>query len=184
MREHKIILNRQEETLFTFSEKMQIDFIWSSDVDFDLCLFWKTKDGKEGGVFPEAYRSCGLGNLNEFPFIRLCRDMMSRADGKNEERIIVKSMDAMSELHIVIINFIASIEDIPYSFNKDSGVVEIITDTGCWVEIPVNSTQQGFVYRVGIIENTEAAKKIIHRCNVLFFEEALSQIPGFEWICG
>lgn len=42
----KITLRRKEEqAAFTFSGKLKVKLIWSSDTDLDLCLFFKKKDG-------------------------------------------------------------------------------------------------------------------------------------------
>ena len=43
----KITLRRKEEqAAFTFSGKLKVKLIWSSDTDLDLCLFFKKKDGQ------------------------------------------------------------------------------------------------------------------------------------------
>lgn len=40
----KITLRRKEEqAAFTFSGKLKVKLIWSSDTDLDLCLFFKKK---------------------------------------------------------------------------------------------------------------------------------------------
>ncbi len=48
----KVTLKRKGEAApFTFNEKLQIEMVWNTKTDLDLCLFWKTKDGQEGCVF-------------------------------------------------------------------------------------------------------------------------------------
>ncbi len=36
---------------FTFDEKLQIEMVWNSETDLDLCLFWKTKDVNAFGAY-------------------------------------------------------------------------------------------------------------------------------------
>ena len=48
----KVTLRRKEEqAAFTFTGKLKVKLFWSSDTDLDLCLFFKKKDGSNGGVF-------------------------------------------------------------------------------------------------------------------------------------
>ena len=48
----KVTLKRKGESApFTFDEKFKIEMIWSSETDLDLCLFFKTSDGKVSPIF-------------------------------------------------------------------------------------------------------------------------------------
>jgi uncharacterized protein involved in tellurium resistance len=183
----KVTLKRKGQAApFTFNEKLQIEMVWSSDTDLDLCLFWKTKDGKEGGVFSNEYNQNNddLGSLDKFPFIKHSGDEKTpRPGGESNEQIKVKNIDALSELYVVVLNYDKAIDSITSSFSEDSGRVEITTDTGDNFEVPVDDAREGHVYVVCQIENTDAGKKAINKGEVLTLGQAFSQIPGFKLIC-
>jgi uncharacterized protein involved in tellurium resistance len=183
----KVSLKRKGEAApFTFNERMQIELVWSSDTDLDLCLFWKTSDGKEGGVFSNEFNQNlkDLGTLKEFPFIEHSGDKKTpRPGGESNEQIKVKSIDAMSELYVVVINYDKAIDQVPVTFSKDSGRVEITTDTGDNYEVPVDDSREGHLYLVCKIENADGEKKAINKGEVLSLGQAFRQIPGFKLIC-
>jgi uncharacterized protein involved in tellurium resistance len=182
----KVSLKRKGEAApFTFNERLQIEMIWSSDTDLDLCLFWKTKDGKIGGVFSDEYNQNkdDLGSLDKFPFILHTGDAKTpRPGGEENEVIKVKNIDALSELYVIVLNYDAAIDNKNVTFNEHSGKVEITTDTGDNFEVPVDDNKAGHVYVVCKIENTDAGKKAINEGRVLTLGEAFTQIPGFSLI--
>jgi len=183
----KVVLKRKGEAApFTFNERMQIELVWSSNTDLDLCLFWKTKDGKEGGVFSNEYNQNvkDLGSLDEFPFIKHSGDEKApRPGGESYEQIKVKNIDALSELYVVVLNYEAAIENQNVTFNEHNGRMEITTDTGDNFDVPVDDSRAGHVYLVCKIENIDADKKAINKGDVLSLGQAFSQIPGFKLIC-
>jgi uncharacterized protein involved in tellurium resistance len=183
----KVTLKRKGEAApFTFDERLQIEMVWSSDTDLDLCLFWKTKDGKEGGVFSDEYNQNrdDLGSLDKFPFIKHSGDEKTpRPGGESNEQIKVKNIDGLSELYVVVLNYEAAIDNQNVTFNEHSGRVEITTDTGDNLDVPVDSPETGHVYLVCKIENTDSGKKATNEKRVLSLGQAFSEIPGFKLIC-
>jgi hypothetical protein len=183
----KVTLKRKGESApFTFNERLQIEMVWSSDTDLDLCLFWKTKDGKEGGVFSNEYNQNvnDLGFLDKFPFIKHSGDTKTpRPGGESNEQIKVKNIDTLGELYIVVLNYGAAIDNQNVTFNEHSGHVEITTDTGDNLDVPVDSSDAGHVYLVCKIENTDSGKKAINERRVLSLGQAFIDIPGFKLIC-
>jgi hypothetical protein len=183
----KVTLKRKGESApFTFNDRLQIEMIWSSDTDLDLCLFWKTKDGKEGGVFSNEYNQnmSDLGFLDKFPFIKHSGDEKTpRPGGESNEQIKVKSIDTLSDLYVVVLNYGAAIDNQNVTFNEHSGRVEITTDTGDNLAVPVDSTEAGHVYLVCKITNTDSGKSATNERRVLSLGQAFSDIPGFKLIC-
>lgn len=183
----KVTLKKKGETApFTFNEKLQVEMVWKSETDLDLCLFWKTKDGKEGGVFSNEYNQNmdDLGSLDKFPFIKHSGDEKTpRQGGESNEQIRVKNIDALSELYVVVLNYDAAIDNRNVTFNEHSGRVEITTDTGDNFEVPVDDSRSGHVYLVCMIDNTGAEKKAVNKGEVMSLGEAFSKIPGFKEIC-
>jgi uncharacterized protein involved in tellurium resistance len=183
----KVTLKRKGEAApFTFNEKLQIEIIWSSDTDLDLCLFWKTNDGNIGGVFSDEYNQNveNLGHLDRYPFIEhYDEDETPRHGEESYEVIKVKNIDAMSELYVVALNYDAAIDNQNVTFNEHSGRVEITTDTGDSLEVPVDSQESGHVYLICKIENKGGVKKAINERRVFSLGQAFSEIPGFKLIC-
>lgn len=183
----KVTLRRKGESApFTFNEKLQIEMVWSTETDLDLCVFWKTKDGQEGGIFSNEYRQNNddMGTLDKFPFIKHSGDEKApRPGGESNEQIKVKSIDTLSELFIVVVNYDAAIDNKNVTFNEHKGRVEITTDTGDNFEVPVDDERSGHVYIVCKIENGDAGKKAINKGEVITLGQAFQQIPGFKLIC-
>lgn len=182
----KISLKRKGDVApFTFNEKMQIEMLWSSDTDLDLCVFWKTKDGKEEGVFSDEFNQNinDLGSLDKYPFILHSPDAKEpKPGGESYEWVKIKTMDSISELHILVLNYDKAIDNLPVTFNQDSGRVEITTDTGDNLEVPIDDDRKGHVYWICAIENTNDGKKVINKREVLSLGQAFSKIPGFKLI--
>lgn len=182
----KVSLKRKGEAApFTFNEKMQIEMVWSSKTDLDLCLFWKTKDGKEGGVFSDGFNQNidDLGSLDKFPYILHMGDKKTpRPGGEENEQIKVKDISTLRELYVVVLNYDKAVDNIPVTFSQDSGRVEITTDTGDNFEVPVDDEREGHVYLVCKIENESGEKKAINKGEVMSLGQAFRQIPGFKLI--
>ena len=183
----KVTLRRKSDSaLFTFDKKLQIDMKWSTGTDLDLCLFWKSKNGELGGVFSNLYRQNkeDLGSLEKFPFVQHYGDELAPKDGgESQETIRIKTIDSLSELYVVVLNYEKAIDNIPVTFYEDSGRVEITTDAGDNVEVLVDSEDSGHVYVVCKIENSDSGKKAINMREVMTLGDAFNKIPGFELIC-
>lgn len=182
----KVSLKRKGEAApFTFNEKMQIEMVWSTDTDLDLCLFWKTNNGEEGGVFSDQYNQNieDLGTLEKFPFIEHQGDNKTpRPGGEENEQIKVKDISTLSELYVVVLNYGKAIDNIPVSFSQDTARVEITTDTGDNYEVPIDDEKQGHVYLVCKIDNAKGEKKAVNIGEVMSLGQAFTKIPGFKLI--
>jgi len=182
----KVTLKRKGDAApFTFNQKLLIELVWASDTDLDLCLFWKTKKGEEGGVFSNEYNQNmeDLGSLKKFPFIKHSGEVKNPCLGKeSKEQIKVKNIDSLSELYVVVVNYGAAIDSEHVTFNTHSGRVEITTDTGDNFEVPVDDSRSGHVYLVCKIENAVTGKRAINKGDVLTLGQAFDQIPGFKLI--
>jgi uncharacterized protein involved in tellurium resistance len=183
----KVTLRRKSDSApFTFNEKLQIDMKWSTDTDLDLCLFWKTKTGEVGGVFSDGFRQNreDLGTLEKFPFIKHEGDeFASPEEDESQETIRIKSIESLSELYVVVLNYEKAVDNIPSTFQQDSGRVEITTDSGDNLEVLVDSEESGHVYVVCKIENSDSGKNASNIREVMTLGDAFNKIPGFELIC-
>ena len=182
----KIALKKKEEVApFVFKEKMQIEMIWQSNTDLDLCLFWKTLDGSIGGVFSSEYNQNlkDLGSWDSFPYILHSGDEKTpREGGESNEIIKIRNLDSIAELYLVVINYEKAIDMIPSTFSQDSGRVEITTDEGDFYEVPIDDDREGHVYLICTITNQNGIKKAVNKGEVMSLGQAFRNIPGFKLI--
>ena len=69
-------------------KQLKVSLIWTSAVDLDLMAFYKTKDGRTGGVYSDNYAGGSLGDLNAFPFLQLSGDEgVGATGGANQDGI-------------------------------------------------------------------------------------------------
>ena len=183
----KVTLRRKSDSaLFTFDEKLQIDMKWSTGTDLDLCLFWKTKNGEVGGVFSDGFRQnkLDLGTLDKLPFIQHYGDELApKGNEEKIETIRIKSIESLLELYVVVLNYEKAVDNIPSTYQEDSGRVQITTDKGDNLEVLVDAEESGHVYVVCKIENSDSGKKAINMREVMTLGDAFNKIPGFELIC-
>ena len=155
---------------------------WSSDVDFDLIVLYKTKDGREGGVWSNAFRGApanSLGDLNEFPFIQLSGDMgIGRAGGDNIETMRVAKLDDMAEVHILAFNFSDYAEGTKGTFSQYNGKVTLKQDNGEGFECPLEATEAGTVAHIATISAGMMGAKLTRVDKVLSYDDAFGSLPG------
>lgn len=183
----KVTLRRkEEEAAFTFTGKLKVKLFWSSATDLDLCLFFKRKDGEVGGVFSNEYRGkkSDLGSLEKFPFMLHMGDNKEPAAGNEEtEQINVASLSEIDTAFVCIVNYSAAIEGEDVSYAEEGGRVELQSDSGDYLEVLADAKEQGPIYCVCSIKNTDGKYALKNESRVLDLSGAFDQIPGFSLIC-
>jgi uncharacterized protein involved in tellurium resistance len=184
----KVTLRRKEEQAdFTFGGKLKMMLYWKSQTDLDLCLFFRKKDGQEGGVFSNEYRSkkSDLGSLDQFPYMLHLGDNKEPAPGNEEsEQINIARLDDIDVAYAVIINYSAAIEGEDITYAQEGGRIEVQSDSGDYLEVEANSADEGHVYVVCSIKNRgEGTYALKNESRVLNLSDAFDQIPGFKLIC-
>ena len=183
----KITLRRKEEqAAFTFSGKLKVKLIWSSDTDLDLCLFFKKKDGSIGGIFSNEYRGkkSDLGDLSKFPFMLHMGDNKEPAPGGEEtEQINIASLSEIDTAYVCIVNYNAAVEGEDVTYADEGGRVELQSDSGDYLEVLIDATEDGHVYHVCSIKNNEGINSVINEGVVMDLGTAFDKIPGFSLIC-
>jgi len=112
-------------------KQIKVSLIWTSPVDLDLMAFYKTKDGKVGGIYSDNYEGGTLGNLNQFPFIQLSGDEgVGAAGGQNREEMRIVKLDDFEELYICALNFTDASSGADKVFANYDARVEVVTDRG------------------------------------------------------
>lgn len=170
---------------FEFNEQLKIKMMWSSQTDLDLCLFFKKKDGEVGGMFSNDYcnKISDHGSLEKFPYIRLMFDLKEPPIGDEEvQQIYVTDLSAIAEAYVCIVNYDAAVNPHDVTFEKEGGRVELLADTGRYLEVIADSKEQGTVYLVCSIKN-DNGYFLKSEGRVMDIEDAFTQIPGFSLIC-
>jgi len=183
----KITLKRKGETAdFTFAGKLKVKLMWSSATDLDLCLFFKKKNGEVGGVFSNEYRGkkSDLGSLDKFPFMLHMGDNKEPAPGDEEtEQINVASLDEIDTAYVCIVNYDAAIEGDDVTYAEEGGRVELQSDSGDYLEVLADSTDEGPIYCVCSIKNEGGQNALKNESRVMDLSAAFEEIPGFSLIC-
>ncbi|MBF0538179.1 MAG: stress response protein [Nitrospirae bacterium] len=176
----KIVLKTKGEEAYLSLKQLKVTLKWSAAVDLDLMAFYKTKDGRVGGVFSDNYAGGSMGNLNVFPYIALSADAgVGAKGGDNEEEIRITRLDDMAEVYICTINFTDASRDKTSTFSSYDGHVQIIDDKGESIAVPLNSTQPGTVAVIARIDNSGfMGAKLVNENHVIDMPTFQSAIPG------
>lgn len=160
-------------------KQMKVSLIWTSAVDLDLMAFYKTKDGRVGGVYSDNYSGGSLGDLNAFPFIQLSGDEgVGASGGDNREELRVMKLDDFEELQICALNFTDASSGSNKVFADYDARVEVVTDRGESHMVALDSGQPGSVavickFSAGMISNS-----LVNDSEVMGFDEFRTRIPG------
>ena len=158
--------------------------------DFDLMAFYKTKDGKDGGICAEGYNQnkADMGFIDKFPFMELDKDDKADDDSKEgdeaSEVLRIAKIDDFSEVYICVINYDDAVENIPAVFGKYKGYVTVKSDTGDHFEVPLDSQESGHVAVICKIDNTKGKPKLINENTILTLGKFAKAIPGSSLILG
>lgn len=183
----KVVLRRKEKPAeFTFTGLLKVKLLWQSSTDLDLCLFFKKKDGEVGGVFSSAFRQkkSDLGSLDAFPYMLHKGDEPEPAEGgESVEQINVASLNDIDTAYVCVLNYSKAIDGEEVNFAQDSGRVEIMSDSGDYFEVTIDSETQGHVYSVCSIKNNNGENSVMNEGEVMDLGTAFDKIPGFAMIC-
>lgn len=180
------LLRKAPPAIFTFSGLLKIKLIWSSATDLDLCLFYKKKDGTPGGVFSNWFRQrkSDLGTLAKFPYIEHQGEKFEPEAGDvSVEQINVANLDEMDTAYICVLNYGKASDGEEANFAQDSGRVEIMSDSGDYFDVNIDSDTPGHVYHVCSIKNNNGENSVINEGEVMDLGTAFERIPGFSLIC-
>lgn len=160
----KVTLKKQGDSTQISLKKKDLSIIdvkmyWTKGADLDLHAFYKTKSGEFGQVyFGEK------GKLDGKPFILLDKDAgVGGTAGKNEENLRIKNLNHFSSIIIAanIFRFLGFLHTND-NFAKYDGKVEIKTDTGDSVIVPLMSEEKGRWCIIAKIDNTADHPSVIN----------------------
>ena len=160
-------------------KQIKVALIWTSAVDLDLMAFYKTKDGRTGGVYSDNYSGGSLGDLNAFPFIELSGDEgVGAAGGSKREEMRISKLDDFEALYICALNFTDATAGANRTFADYDARVEVVTDRGEQHVVALDSTNPGQVAVIGKFSAGFIASSLENDSEVMNLEDFRSKIPG------
>jgi uncharacterized protein involved in tellurium resistance len=160
-------------------KQLKVSLIWTSAVDLDLMAFYKTKDGRTGGVYSDNYAGGSLGDLNAFPWIQLSGDAgVGAKGGANEEVLLVAKLDDFQELYVCALNFTDASANNNKVFADYDARVEVVSDRGEKHVINLDTRQQGSVAVIAKFSAGFLGAQILNDSSVLTFDQFKTQVPG------
>jgi uncharacterized protein involved in tellurium resistance len=175
----KVTLKQKGDEAFIPVKQLLIKLKWRAAVDLDLMAFYKTKDGRTGGIYSSNYAGGSQGDLNAFPFIELSGDAgVGAAGGENEEVLRITKLDDMAEVYICTLNFTDASAGKNTPFSSYDGHIEILDDKGGSVGVPLDAKESGTVAIIAKLDNTSfMGAKLINQNRIIGMQEFLA-MPG------
>lgn len=181
----KVSAEDEVKVAFSFSNRLKVKLLWTSETDLDLCLFFKRKDGEVGGVFSDGYRGLkkDLGTLVDFPYMQHLGDAPEPTGGEEEvEQINIADLSQIEAAYVCIINYNAAIEGDDVTFAEEGGRVELVSDSGDYLEVLADSKDMGPIYLVCSIVNKDGQYDLVNESRVMDLGTAFDKVPGFALI--
>ena len=167
--------------------ELKVSLSWTANVDLDLMAFYKTKSGDEGGVYSSMYsvktEGAGQGSLKRFPFMELDQDAGVGAQGGDQtETLKIKTLDEITELYLVAVNFTDAAQDKRSAFADFDGRVIIENEKGQRATIVLASTALGAAAVFASIEHSNSligpVLSLKNESRVMSFEQLRQELPG------
>jgi len=160
-------------------KQLKVSLIWTSAVDLDLMAFYKTKDGRTGGVYSDGYAGGSLGDLNAFPFIQLSGDEgVGATGGDNQEDLRITKLDDFEELYICALNFTDASNPQQKVFRDYDARVEVVTDRGESHTVNLDSAQAGCVAVICKFKSGFMGAELVNDSMVMDLDKFRKDLPG------
>ena len=182
----KVTLAKKGDSAHISVKQLMCTLKWTKDVDLDLMVFYKAKDGRTGGVISDSYPGGSLGNLNSFPFIQLSGDAgVGAKGGENEEVVRITKLDDMLEIFICTLNYTDASEKKDVSFDAYDGSVTVMDDKGESIVIPLSAKEKGHVAVIARIDNSSPmGAKLVNENKIVDLGTFISTVPGANILAG
>ncbi len=157
---------------------------WDNLDDLDLCIFYKTSEGKTGGVFTPEYNNNkeSSGSLTSFPYIYLYGE--PRPCATNCEEIVrISKSDNIEEINIVIIDYPRTIDPEKY---RNSHIYDFKLDVigeSTTIRMSLKDPKsQGTIWHLAKIIRREKEFRLFNYSSLINLSDAFDTIPGFSTI--
>jgi len=176
-----VLVNKGESKAIESVKQLLVNLHWTSAVDLDLCVFYEPKDGsKPGGV---TFR--GLGDLNNFPFMKLKGDegVGKTTEGEECEELKIVNLDKMKKLYLCAVNYTDAQKNQSTSESSFANLkchMALVDDKGVSpFDVPLDNPKKGTVAHVATIDNSSAVgAQLIKVDEVYQFNQFVEVIPG------
>ena len=160
-------------------ERLKVELVWTSAVDLDLMVFYKTRDGGVGGVFSENYKGGTLGSLSTAPYIQLSGDAgVGAADGAKHEVVHVANLEHFEQLAVCALNYTDGAADSQAVFANYDAHVEVTTDDGEAFIVKLDSNEPGSVAMICKLLPTFLGSDLVNKSEVMSVDKLRSVAPG------
>jgi len=172
----KRILTQPNDEIYVTGNRFLITLKWTASVDLDLMAFYKTRDGKEGGIFASDYPGGTLGSLKQFPYMKL-----HTIRGVSYEEVLgISKLDDFLEVYICTVNYRQKYCCFKY---YDAGI-NVLYEKGNTVGIPITSRDIGEIAVIAKIDNTSfISPKLINQNRVMDLLDFAHYAPGGQLLC-
>lgn len=163
-------------------QELQLILEWSNLDDLDLCVFYKSVEGKIGGVFTPEYNNNkeSSGSLSSFPYIYLFGE--PRPSATNCEDIVqISKLDAMEEINIVVIDYPRTIN--PEIWCNSSAYDFRLHINGEITKMRMNivdSKNKGTICHIAKIVRKNDGFRLFNFSSFLSLSDAFRDISGFD----
>lgn len=175
------------QTAIDCSNGFDITIQWTAHVDLDLCVFYRTTDGRTGGVFSDEFRqnSGDLGSLTRFPYILHHGDEKEPMPGSvGSEVVSVKNLDAIDRLDVVVINYDDAIDLLDCDYCDEGGSTTLHCGQDHLLQVAANPAGHGQAYHVLSLQRQPDGSMVASTVNrTVTLRQAFDNIPGFALIC-
>jgi uncharacterized protein involved in tellurium resistance len=160
-------------------KRMDVSLVWTAPVDLDLMAFYRTKDGREGGVYSENYSGGSLGALTEFPFIQLSGDAgLGAKGGPNQEDLSIAKLDDFEVVYICALNFTDASSGSARVFADYDAKVRVKTERGETHTVALDSPSPGPVAVICTLAGGFVSNELVNDSEVMGLDAFRSRIPG------
>ena len=161
--------------------KLKVELVWTSPVDLDLMVFYKTREGLVGGVFSDHYEGGSLGDLEHAPWIELSGDAgVGASDGEKREVLHIARMDSFEQLCVCALNFTDASADSRGVFANYDAHVKVTTDQGEAFRVNLASDEPGSVAMICKLLPTFLGSDLVNTSEVMTVERLRQVAPGAE----
>jgi len=148
---------------------------WVSDeINLDLLVFYKTREGKIGGVYSSDYPTGNPGKLHEFPFIQLGQSLQP-----NQQLFKFADLYLYETIQLVVISHEEVKVRTRKSYIEYRPRIELIFDNQQQVQIPLYLRKIGAVLLFCQISTDSAGQiEVLNNIDIVSLKQFQDTVPG------
>ena len=100
-----------------------------------------------------------------------------------EEQINIASLNDIDTAYVCVLAYDAARNGEEVSFAGCNGKVELMSDSGDYLEVPIDTDKSGHLYLICTIKNENGINSVMNEGNIMDLSTAYNKIPAFSFIC-